>query len=172
MPTLVIPTPRLDLVLQTPDEVLAWVESLPPDARAEVSPAWVERVRSTTAGDPWSLSFTVKERDGQVSVGGCAFKGPPDADGMVELAYGIDEEYQGRGYATEAAAALADFAVADERVRIVRAHTKPENGASARVLEKCGFTNLGEVVDPEDGLVWRWERRRKIAGYPAGGPGR
>ncbi|WP_337173787.1 GNAT family N-acetyltransferase [Paludisphaera sp.] len=172
MPPLVIPTPRLDLVLQTPDEVFAWVESLPPDVRAEVSPAWVDRVRSTPEGDPWSLGYTVKERAGQASVGGCAFKGPPDSDGMVELAYGIDEEYQGRGYATEAAAALAEFAFADERVRIVRAHTKPENGPSARVLEKCGFTKLGEVVDPEDGLVWRWERRPEVAGDPTDGPGR
>jgi len=28
------------------------------------------------------------------------------------------------------------------------------------VLEKCGFTHVGEVVDPEDGLVWRFEKRR------------
>jgi hypothetical protein len=27
-----------------------------------------------------------------------------------------------------------------------------------RVLAKCGFKSLGEVVDPEDGLVGRWER--------------
>jgi len=162
MSTLVIATPRLDLVLQTPDEVLAWFESLPPEVRAEVSPAWVERVRSTPPGDPWSLSYTVTERAGRTAVGGCAFKGPPDAEGVVELAYGIDEEHQGRGYATEAAAALAEFALADERVRVVRAHTKPENNPSCRVLEKCGFTKLGEVVDPEDGLVWRWERGRGV----------
>jgi len=28
----------------------------------------------------------------------------------------------------------------------------------ARVLECCGFECVGEVMDPEDGLVWRWER--------------
>lgn len=151
---------RLDLVLQTPAEALAWVESLPPEVRAEVSPAWIERVRSTRPGDPWSLGYTLIERARRVSVGGCAFKGPPDAHGVVELGYGIDEEHRGRGYATEAAAALARFALADGRVEIVRAHTKLDNDASARVLEKCGFTKLGKVVDPEDGLVWRWERGR------------
>jgi hypothetical protein len=26
------------------------------------------------------------------------------------------------------------------------------------VLAKSGFQQLGEVVDPDDGLVWRWER--------------
>jgi hypothetical protein len=29
-----------------------------------------------------------------------------------------------------------------------------------RVLEKLGFTCVGEVVDPEDGLVWRWDLQK------------
>jgi hypothetical protein len=91
MAEVVIPAERLELVLQTPDEVLAWVESLPPDVRAEVSPDWVARVRATAAGDPWSLSFKAVERATGTAVGACSFKGPPDADGVVELAYGIDE---------------------------------------------------------------------------------
>lgn len=156
-PRLIIPTAHLDLVLQTPAEVLAWVESLPPADRAEVSPDWVARVRTATAGDPWSLSFTAVERPSGATVGGCAFKGPPDANGVVELAYGIDPPYRGRGYATEAAAALVKFAFASGRVKVVRAHAKPENEPSARVLRKCGFRLVGEVVEPDDGLVCRWE---------------
>jgi hypothetical protein len=34
----------------------------------------------------------------------------------------------------------------------------PEINASARVLEKSGFQKTGEIIDPEDGPVWRWER--------------
>jgi RimJ/RimL family protein N-acetyltransferase len=74
------------------------------------------------------------------------------------VAYGTDEAHRGRGFATEAAAALTEFAFASGRVKVVRAHTKPENGASGRVLAKCGFRLLGEVIEPEDGLVSRWER--------------
>ena len=66
-------------------------------------------------------------------------------------------EHEGKGYATEAAAALVQYAQADTKVRVVRAHTLPENNASGRVLTKCGFRRIGEVMDPEDGLVWRWE---------------
>ena len=148
------------MVLQTPEETIAAVEAMPPEVRAEVSPAWLERVRATPAGDPWALSFRVVERDGGAVVGGCAFKGPPGADGVVEIAYGIEPDYRCRGYATEAAAALTAFALTDPRVRLVRAHAKPDNEPSARVLAKCGFTRVGEVVDPEDGLVARWERGR------------
>ncbi len=45
------------------------------------------------------------------------------------------------------------------------AHTLPENNASAHVLKKCGFDFVGEVVDPEDGRIWRWERA--VAAVPA-----
>lgn len=160
MGAVVIPAIRVDLVLQTPDEVLSLIDALSPADRAEVSPDWLARVRATPAGDPWALSFSVVARDGGGVVGSCGFKGPPDADGVVELAYGIDPAYRGRGYATEAASALAGFAFADGRVQMIRAHTKQDNGTSARVLAKCGFRPIGEIMDPEDGLVCRWVRRR------------
>jgi len=155
---MVIPTTRLEMILQTPEEVLAWIDTLPPDVLAEVSPDWIARVRVTKAGDPWALAYTIRERQSGLNVGTCAFKGPPDVDGMVEVAYGIDLEQQRKGYATEATQALAEFAFASGQVKTVRAHTKSDNPASQRVLTKCGFHLLGEVIDPEDGLVNRWER--------------
>jgi RimJ/RimL family protein N-acetyltransferase len=124
----------------------------------EVSPAWLERLRTSTQHDPWTHGFAVVEGDSDTVVGLASFKGPPDADGVVEIAYGIVPLYEGRGYATEAATALVGFAQRDDRVRVLRAHTLPERNASTHVLTKCGFELHGEVVDPEDGLVWRWER--------------
>ena len=90
-------------------------------------------------------------------IGSCGFKGPPDSDGIVEIAYAIAPGYCGRGFATEVARALVAYALDDGCVRTVRAHTLPESNASTRVLAKCGFRRIGEVTDPEDGLVWRWE---------------
>lgn len=161
MTSVSIPTPNLDLVLQTPEQVLAYIETMPAADRAEVSPDWIARVRQTPAGDPFALAFSIVERSSGSAIGSCAFKGPPDADREVELAYGIDESHRCRGFATEAAKALAEFALARGRVRLVKAHTRPDNGASSRVLIKCGFLRVGEVMDPEDGLVVRWERDRR-----------
>jgi RimJ/RimL family protein N-acetyltransferase len=151
-------TPRVRLELETPEAALARVEALPPELRAEVSPEWLARVRASAGPDPYLHGFLALDRDTGAVVGGCGFKGPPDAEGTVEIAYAVEVEHQGRGYATEAAAALVRFAFRNQAVRVVRAHTRPENNASARVLTKCGFHCLGEVIDPEDGLVWRWER--------------
>lgn len=129
----------------------------------EVGPAWLTRLRASPAADPWVHGFAVVHQESCAVIGHAGFKGPPDEDGMVEIGYGIVPGYQGRGYATEAAAAVVAFAFGTGRVRLVRAHTLPTPNASTRVLAKCGFERSGEVVDPEDGLVWRWERTQKPA---------
>ena len=123
----------------------------------DVSPEWLAQLKRGGEADPWSLGFAVVDGSGEV-VGSAGFKGPPDPEGVVEIAYGIVPRAQGTGLATEAAAALVTFAREDGRVATIRAHTLPTPNASTRVLEKCGFALVGEVVDPEDGPVWRWER--------------
>jgi RimJ/RimL family protein N-acetyltransferase len=124
----------------------------------EVSPHWLERLRRAVGPDPWVFGFAVIHRDDQCVIGAASFKGPPDDDGVVEIAYGIVPAYQGNGYATEAAAALVEFAMERVEVCTIRAHTMPDGNASMRVLVKAGFQLVGDVVDEEDGLVCRWER--------------
>jgi len=158
MSSLVLETARLRLVLESTEDVLARIEALSPADRAQVSPDWLARAR-VSKPTPWTHGFAMLERTTGDPVGGCGYKGPLDAEGAVEIAYGVHPSYQRRGYAKEAAAALTDFAF-EAGARLVRAHTLPDNVASARVLAACGFANIGEVVDPEDGLVWRWERNR------------
>lgn len=152
---LVLETPRLRLVLESTEAVLARIERLSLADRAEVSPEWLARMRAAPPS-PWTHGFAIVDSATGSMIGGCGFKGPPDDDGVAEIAYGIDADHRGRGYAKEAAAALVKFAL-DAGTRVVRAHTKLENGASARVLASCGFVPLGEVMDSEDGLVRRWE---------------
>ena len=105
----------------------------------------------------------IRNGDSDIVVGKAGFTGPPAVDGAVEIAYGVFPIYQGKGYATEAAQALIAFAFSSERVHVVRAHTLLDSNASKRVLTKCGFQLIGEVVDPEDGLVLRWEKRNEAA---------
>jgi ribosomal-protein-alanine N-acetyltransferase len=152
-----IETKNLRLVLKTREETLAWVEAMSPEDRAQVSPDYLARVKASAHTDPWLHGFAMLHRNSGEVVGSCGFKGPPDADATVEIAYGVDPAHQGRGYATEAARALADFALGSGKVKVVRAHTLPNENASTHVLTRCNFAKIGEVIDPEDGLVWRWE---------------
>ena len=130
---------------------------------ADISPAWLARLETATVADPWIDGFAMVHVASNTVIGSASFKGPPDADGAVEVAYGVVPSQQGRGYATEATAALVSYAFADDRVRVVRAHTSPRNDASARVLTKCGFTRIGEVLDPDDGRG-SWPRSRMFVG--------
>src|SRR6266404_650084 len=111
--------------------------------------------------DSYERSFGLIHIDTGTVIGFGGFKGPPGADSTVEIAYGVVPDYEGKGFATEAAQALVNHAFSSALVRIVRAHPLPEPNASTRVLAKCGFRHMGAVTDPEDGLVWRWEKENE-----------
>jgi RimJ/RimL family protein N-acetyltransferase len=153
-----IQTKSLRLVLKTPEEILAGIEAMEPSVKAQVSPDWLARVRASTAPDPWTHGYALVHRATDIVIGQAGFKGPPGKDGVVEIAYAVAPDYEGKGYATEAAQALTDYAMGSGQVRLVRAHTIAKDNASARVLVKSGFRLIGEVMDPEDGRVWRWEQ--------------
>ena len=153
-------TERLTLALRSPAQVKAAVEAFDLAVTEHVSADWLKRVTEAREADPWVHGFTLTERMSGAVVGTAGFKAPPDGEGVVEIAYEIAPEHQGRGYATEAAQALTIFAFDSGEVRLVRAHTLAERNASTRVLTKAGFQFMGEVIDAEDGLVWRWEKRR------------
>jgi ribosomal-protein-alanine N-acetyltransferase len=131
-------------------------EAMTPEVRAQVSPAWVARVFGPHGADPWSLGYTMVRTSDNRAVGQAGYAAPPQ-DGAVEMAYGVDPEFEGRGYATAAARELMHIAFRDPDVRKVIAHTLAPDNASARVLTKAGLRRVGQVNHPEDGMVWRWE---------------
>lgn len=92
-------------------------------------------------------------------VGSGGFVGPPRG-GTVEIGYEIAPAHRRKHYGTGAAAALANKAFANSEVRAVIAHTLPKDGPSTKVLEGVGFTNEGEIKDPDQGKVWRWRLLR------------
>jgi ribosomal-protein-alanine N-acetyltransferase len=167
-------TPRLRLVPHAPWHLRALIESaeayaqsfgIPPAeglrgfmVSEHVSPDWLARLDKATEADPWTHGFALIHSESETVIGTVSFTGPPDAEGVAEIAYGIVPAYEGHGFATEAAAALVAWARETGLVRKIRAHTLPERNASTHVLEKCAFRHIGELTDPTDGLIWRWEK--------------
>lgn len=151
-----MPDRRIALTPNTKDAILAQISAMPPEARREVSAAWLASVEAAPEDDVWLFGYVAHDRATGAVVGTGGFKAPPSSTGAVEIAYGIEPECQGRGFATEVAAALVDVARASGQVRTVLAHTLPAGAASARVLEKNGFMRVGTVMDADDGEVWRW----------------
>jgi [ribosomal protein S5]-alanine N-acetyltransferase len=108
---------------------------------------------------PW-LPYLLLSPADQALVGFGGFKAVPGPDRTVEIGYSVAPSYQGRGVATAAAQQLIEIAFASGLVDCVHAHTLAEPNASTRVLEKCGMTKVEELVDPDDGKLWRWEIRK------------
>jgi len=89
----------------------------------------------------WYAMWLIVRKDGK-NIGNLSFKGIPE-EGIVEIGYGIAEEYRGYGYATEALETILEWAFDQPGVNCVAAETVPDNLASQRVLEKCGFSPSG-----------------------------
>lgn len=64
----------------------------------EVSPDWLAQLQVSTAADPWMHGFALVHLADNAVIGSGGYKGPPNADGVVEIAYGVVPGYQGRGY--------------------------------------------------------------------------
>lgn len=137
----------------------AFAEELAPAFGGEEGPAreilgqTIELLARDPRPDPWG-SYVV-QLDG-APVGVAAFKSAPTASGEVEIAYMTFPAFEGCGHATGTIALLVEVAVAAGARPI--ALTLPEENASNRALRRNRFVYAGEVIDPEDGLVWRWER--------------
>lgn len=97
-----------------------------------------------------------------IGVGG--FKGPPNANGEVELGYGVLPEFQRQGYASEAVEGWLTLAFADSSIRTVVGQTLASLIPSIGVLEKAGFRLAGPGADegaPEGEQVVRYELARE-----------
>ena len=119
---------------------------------AEMRPGLVTAT-AATEGHPWGPHL-VFDDDGAL-VGFAGWKGPPVA-GAAEFGLAVAPARRGGGIATAVVRQLVGRAAA-EGVRAVVAHTLAETSASTAVLERCGFRKVTELVDPDEGPVWRWE---------------
>ena len=94
------------------------------------------KVRADEANLTWTILY-----DGQIAGDVLSFP----RDGRREIGYRIAQQYWGNGIATRA---LALFLTVERR-RPLYGHILSSNIGSRRVLEKCGFTVIGE--EHEDG---------------------
>lgn len=102
----------------------------------------------------WYAIWNMELNDGSdTAVGNLSFKGL-DADGVLEIGYGMNSEFEGRGLMTEAVSAVVKWASTQQGVMRIEAETEESNVASRRVLQKAGFVPNGEMGDEGPRFVW------------------
>jgi RimJ/RimL family protein N-acetyltransferase len=115
---------------------------------------WQRRARQvveTPEDVPWVTGILVDDDTDEV-VGGAGFHAAPDADGMVEVGYGVDPVFRRRGYARAALLQMIDRARSDPSARVFRVTVSPDNTASLGLVAQLPFVRVGEQWDDEDGL--------------------
>ena len=91
----------------------------------------------------------------------------PPIKGKPELGFALAPQFHGRGYATEAVLAALAWADAHLPYSTTVSLVNPENLASLRVVEKCGYEHLERIVLMEQPVLVL--SRGRDGGYAAGG---
>ncbi|MBU9722747.1 MULTISPECIES: GNAT family N-acetyltransferase [Bacillaceae] len=142
-------TNRLKIIPCTADSVV-----IAQDRNYDLDPhitSYLEELAADSSLLYWGCWFVVRKSDGEV-IGDIGFKGKPDKNKVVEVGYGLLEEYWNKGYATEAVGALIHWALNTPTVERVKAETLQNNHGSIRVLEKLGMKKVGETES-----MYLWE---------------
>jgi RimJ/RimL family protein N-acetyltransferase len=136
-----------------------WERTDPEGVRAEIEE--MQR-RAPGALGGWVQLSAFDRVTGELvgDVGLAVADGEPD---VIKVGYTIAPEHQGNGFATEAVAALVDYAFGVLTAHVVRAYADADNVRSIRVMEKVGMSLMERFEGEEDGERWvgvRYERRR------------
>ncbi|MGW5418828.1 GNAT family N-acetyltransferase [Streptomyces sp. NPDC003943] len=95
-------------------------------------------------GDPGDYRpYAIRLLADGTTVGGIGFHGPPDADGVVTIGYGLVPGARGQGYAAESLRALIARA-REAGATAVRGDADLDNIPSQRVMEAAGMAYEGE----------------------------
>jgi aminoglycoside 6'-N-acetyltransferase len=108
---------------------------------------------------PPSGYWTLRDRETMEPVGGVMLmvrkEGSP-----LELGFLLAKTAWGRGLATQAVRAILANAFSGHGVPLIEAFTDARNEASAKVLRKAGFRDLGLTAGPYGGQDRKWSVTR------------
>lgn len=93
----------------------------------------------------YSTLWTIISKKDNKMVADLCIVGEPTADGVIEIGYGTYDEFQKKGFMTEAVSGLIEWAKTQSEIKSIIASTNKNNIASFRVLEKNGFIKIGET---------------------------
>ncbi len=125
----------------------------------EVLPGYADALERDPGLLGWGVWLILDGRGANL-VGDVGFKGPPDSAGEIEIGYGVVVPHRRRGLATEAAAALIEWAWRQPGVQRITARCFEFNEASIAVLRRLGFHLRGS----EEGILeWELERPEDLS---------
>jgi RimJ/RimL family protein N-acetyltransferase len=113
--------------------------------------AWrVPQVKLDPSLNIWFIRWIVLKSTSEI-VGSISFHAKPNEVGMIEIGLGISRNFQNNGYGSEALKGLWLWVIDQPGVSILRYTVSATNKASVVIINKFGFTHVGQQMDEEDG---------------------
>ncbi|MTI48406.1 GNAT family N-acetyltransferase [Sporosalibacterium faouarense] len=115
----------------------------------------IKRIKEDPNNYLFYTNWIIVDKEKNHEVGSMGIKGIPNEKEEIEIGYGIEEEFQGNGYMTEALQGLVNWAFGQtkHKIKFVIACTVDYNKASQNVLIKNGF----EIYNEEANHIW-WRK--------------
>lgn len=114
---------------------------LPDPAMEEIDPEYLKEIEAL-GEDPDCCYLISETKDTHERIGTCSFI-PGNGGKVYDIAYCVHKDHWGRGYATEMAGGMVDYARKQGAEKITVSVSR-ENVASNTVVKKLGFEVVGE----------------------------
>jgi ribosomal-protein-alanine N-acetyltransferase len=104
-----------------------------------------EMVQQSETHPRYKFDIAVCLKESELLIGGCGIRRETELSQVANLGWGISPEFQGKGYATEAARALIEYGFKKLNLSIIYATCDTRNIPSYKVMEKLGMERVGFI---------------------------
>ena len=156
-----VETERMYLYPLSDEEMRLVIEK---ESDPEMKQAYTEMLEGSLSNPDNRILYAVwnmeLKNDPGTIVGDFCFKGL-GKDGVVEIGYGLREEFRHHGYMVETVKVITDWALSMDGVCAVEAETDLKNVASQNVLMKAGFVKNGVIGEEGPRFVYRGKENER-----------
>ncbi len=145
-------------------------QDVPRHARDEFARRVAARPKQFDSRAFGRFEWLLVDRESRQGIGWMSLRVGDGGRGTAEIGYSIVATHRGKGYASEAAGAVVDYAFEESDLRQLDACCVPANAASRRLLARIGFDEMrvqknGAIVRgaPVDIVVFELTRERWLA---------
>lgn len=129
-----------DMVLHNESEALNWIN-------------WINGKMNYK--EPFIILAIEHKKEG-ICIGIVGVHPKDEINNEVEVLYGVSDNYQNKGFATEASKVLIQWVFENIQLDYLSAIVKPENIPSKNVIEKLGFVFVDTRDVPYDGQICKF----------------
>ncbi len=104
-----------------------------------------EMIQQSSDMPRFKFDYAVCMKESNLLIGGCGIRRESELSQVANLGWAINPDFQGKGYATEAAKALIDFGFQTLNLSVIYATCDTRNATSYKVMEKLGMKKVGFI---------------------------